>query len=157
MAIIKLTQGKEAIVDDELFAWLNRWKWYYKKQPDGDGGYACRNEYVPKHRTLRMHAVINQTPLGMRTDHINGNKLDNRQSNLRTATSIQNARNTTRPHKNNTSGHKGIYWHKRDKAWRVQLTVNYKKLFIGNYTELEEAIKARDAAYKKYHGGWASF
>lgn len=157
MAEIQLTQGKAAIVDDDLFDWLNQWKWYYKEQVDGSGGYACRNEYKPAHRTIRMHIVINQTPPGLRTDHWNGNKLDNRRDNLRKATAIQNAENTTRPHKNNTSGHKGIYWHKRDKAWRVQLTVNYKKIFVGNYSTIEEAIKARNSAYDKYHGKWASY
>lgn len=157
MAEIQLTQGKVAIVDDDLFSWLNQWKWYYKEQVVGEGGYACRNEYHPKHRTVRMHIVINQTPPGLRTDHENGNKLDNQRHNLRAATAIQNAQNTTKLHKKNTSGYKGIYWHKRDKAWRVQLTVNYKKIFIGNFQKLEDAVKARDVAYKKHHGDWASF
>lgn len=150
MAEIILTQGKVAIVDDNLCDWLNRWKWYFKQ------GYACRNEYQPKHRTIRMHVMINQTPPGMDTDHINGDKLDNRWENLRTCTRSNNARNG-KVRSTNTSGYKGIYWHKRDKAWRVQLMSGGKKKFIGNYRNIEAAIKARDTAYLTHHGDYAKY
>ncbi len=44
--------------------------------------------------------------------------------------------------KHNTSGHRGIYWSKRDKKWTVQATVQGKRVYLGRFTNKEEAIKA---------------
>lgn len=151
MKYIELTQGKQAIVDDDLYDWLNQWKWYYKNAPTGEGGYACRNEgHHGKQKTIRMHMVINQTPPGLATDHINGNKLDNRRANLRSANHIQNGHNQGM-HSNNTSGHKNIYWHKRDRKWRVQIRDGIRKVYVGSYKDLESAVEARDAAESLFH------
>lgn len=145
MKEIRLTQDRVAIVDDDLHDWLNQWKWYYKQ------GYACRNEYVPIHRTIRMHVVINQTPDGYSTDHMNGNKLDNRRNNLRTVNHHQNGLNRGLQI-NNTSGFKGVYWHKRDRKWRAQVRINGKKTYIGAYADKQDAALAIEAAIKKHHG-----
>ncbi len=65
MKYIKLTQGKKVMVDDSDFEWLNQWKWQLS-----DNGYAIRRYKT----TFRMHRLINNTPSGLFTDHINGNK-----------------------------------------------------------------------------------
>lgn len=70
---IPLTNGKVAIVDAEDFDYLNQWKWCCNH------GYAIRNgKRVNGKRIMmiRMHRLINQTPKGLDTDHINRNKLD---------------------------------------------------------------------------------
>jgi hypothetical protein len=69
---IKLSQGKEVIVDEEDYAYLSQWKWYF------NGGYAVRG---CKKRIL-MHRVIMATPDDKVTDHINRDKLDNRRCNF---------------------------------------------------------------------------
>jgi hypothetical protein len=92
-----------------------------------------------------MHRVVNRTPDGLFTDHINWDKLDNRKQNLRTATKSQNEHNTG-VRKNNKSGHKGIIWDARREHWRVEKMVNYKRYYLGSYQDLEKAIKVRDAA-----------
>ena len=75
MKKIKLTQGKYAIVDDEDFAYLNQWRWYYHNN------YAV---HTNKNKSrIYMHRFILNTPKKMFSDHINGNGLDNRRSNLR--------------------------------------------------------------------------
>jgi hypothetical protein len=75
MKKIPLTQGKFAIVDDEDFEYLNRWKWYFAPV-----GYATRGDgHGRGNRTVvYMHRVVNKTTGGLVTDHINRNKLDNR-------------------------------------------------------------------------------
>src|SRR3990167_8957651 len=74
-------------VDDKDFQWLNQWKWYYCN------GYAMRNR--EKSRGLvRMHRMINNTPLNLFTDHINRDKLDNIRENLRTVVKSLNEHNT---------------------------------------------------------------
>jgi hypothetical protein len=70
MKEICLTKGKNTIVDDKDYEWLNQWNWYY-----GADGYAVRNDKNLKR--LFMHRVIIQTPIGMYTDHIDGNRLNN--------------------------------------------------------------------------------
>ena len=87
-------------------------------------------------------------------DHINGDPTDNRIENLRRASVGQNQYNSKRP-KTNTSGQKGVYWNKRDKAWRVQICVNGKKKYIGVYADLQSAADAYSKAAVEHHGDFA--
>ena len=80
--------------------------------------------------------------------------MDNRKSNLRICSNQQNICNCELA-KNNTSGVKGVYWAKDKQKWTVQVTINNKTKYIGRYSTLEEAIKAREEAAKKYYGEYA--
>ena len=82
-------------------------------------------------------------------DHINRNRSDNRISNLRDVSQKQNGQNAGKP-SSNTSGHTGIYWHKRDSKWVAQIRHSYKLIHLGCFTDREEAIAARKAAEKLY-------
>lgn len=82
-------------------------------------------------------------------DHINGDRKDNRIANLRSVTNAENARNQ-RLRKANTSGHSGIYWFARDCKWWVKIVVHGKAQHVGYFDNLEEAIVARDEAYKHW-------
>lgn len=97
---------------------------------------------------IYMHALLNKTPTGFVTDHINGNKLDNRKENLRTATSSQNGINRGKQI-NNTSGHKGINWYAN--AWVAEIKVNQKKIHLGRFKNIDDAVAARKAAEQIYH------
>ena len=79
MKQIPLTQGKFAIIDDKDFEYLNQWKWTY------DGRYAIRSVAftVGKRSKIYMHRIILNTPVGMDTDHIDMNRLNNQRLNLR--------------------------------------------------------------------------
>jgi hypothetical protein len=146
MKYIELTQGKRAAVDDEDFEWLNYWKWYYQKSPNGRGGYAARgirDSRLPGgYLNVMMHRFINRTPDGLLTDHKNWNKLDNRRSNLVTATESQNRYNTPL-RSDNTSGHKGISWYKQTSRWVAKASVGGKLRTLGYFTNIEDAVKAR--------------
>lgn len=138
---IELTQGKFALVDDEDFDFLSQWKWRIS-----GSGYAISGS---KSKRVFMHRVINNTPEGYDTDHINRDKLDNRRENLRTATKMLNGRNRGE-NKNNTSGHKGISWDKRVESWAVYIWKDYKKIHLGRFKILVEAIKARKKGEEMY-------
>ena len=97
-----------------------------------------------------MHKLINKTPDNFDTDHINRNGLDNRRKNLRIATRRANKINAN-TYKNNTSGIKGVYWHKRDKIWHVYISAYKKLVFIGYYKKIENAIKARKRAEYEFN------
>lgn len=54
------------------------------------------------------------------------------------------------PSKNNKSGIKGVYWHKRDKKWVAVLYVHGKKIVVGYFNTVVEAEKSIIEARKKY-------
>lgn len=135
MKTIKLTQGKYVLVDDSDFEWLSQWKWYFCN------GYAMRNK-LDRTGLIRMHRLINNTPKGLFTDHINRNKLDNQRHNLRTVNKSLNEHNTE-VRKNSKSGVKGIFWEKRRKKWRSEIMINHKSIFVGYFNNLSKAILAR--------------
>ena len=88
-------------------------------------------------------------------DHINGIKNDNRIENLRLASKSQNNQNT-KLRKNNTSGVKGVSWHKQNKKWRVCIRLNGKQKTIGCYEDIEFASLVAEEARNKYHGSYAN-
>src|SRR6266566_1493572 len=92
MQKISLTQGRSALVDDKDYAWLSKWKWHCTEH-----GYARRCGY-PEKSPISMHREILGLQKGDRkiVDHKNGNKLDNRRSNLRLCTFAQNIRNSSK-------------------------------------------------------------
>lgn len=89
-------------------------------------------------------------------DHINCDKLDNRFCNLRQATNAENIRNSRKP-STNTSGLKGVSWHKPNNKWRVQISANGSKRHLGYFDEdkLDEAAAAYERAAKALHGEFA--
>ena len=91
-------------------------------------------------------------------DHINGNRKDNRVDNLRWATNSENQQNISSNRNNDTSGYKGITarTHKGQFAgWRVRLGINDKRIELGTYRDIDEAIKVRNDAVKIYFGEFA--
>ena len=88
-------------------------------------------------------------------DHINGVKDDNRWGNLREASHSENAKNL-KLRTNNTSGVKGVYWHKRNKKWLAQCMVNGKQHTLGYFTDLATAEIVIRAFREKYHGEFAN-
>ena len=148
MKEIPLTQGKIAIVDDEDFEWLNQWKWAYHHS-----GYAVRTIYIASRnrKQISMHRLINGTPDGIETDHINHNRLDNRRGNLRNCTHLQNQHNFSMP-KSNTSGYKGVDWHKPNHKWRAQIKFHGKKIHIGFFKNIGDAASAYETKAKELFG-----
>jgi hypothetical protein len=87
-------------------------------------------------------------------DHVNGVKADNRIENLREATKSQNGANTGKP-RTNTSGHKGVCWNKNAKKWQANIRVNNAQTYLGLFTNIDDAVAARQAAELKYQGDFA--
>ena len=105
------------------------------------------------YRDYSAHRVAWAIQMGVwpadQIDHINGYKADNRISNLRVVTSLENLRNQKMA-KNNRSGVMGIHWHKRKQKWQAGISVENKQIYLGSFDCLEEAKAARAAANVKY-------
>lgn len=145
-----------AMVDDEDFEELNQFKWHLSKK-----GYARRNFWINDKRTVQpMHRFINKTPHGLQTDHIDGNKLNNQKSNLRTCTNSQNMMNKS-VHKNNRLGIRGVRITRRKRKSSIyesisaRISVNGASIYLGAFKTVKEAALAYNDAAKKYFGEFA--
>lgn len=119
-------KGRVVLIDDEDYEKVKGHKWHINSS-----GYAVwRGVRDGKKVTIRMHRLINNTPKGMVTDHINHDTLDNRKSNLRSCTQSENMRNLT-------NQGKGYWFSKPNKNWVVEI---YGK-HVGCFTTEEEAIE----------------
>jgi hypothetical protein len=78
-------------------------------------------------------------------DHENHDTLDNRIANLRDVDGVANSQNT-KLLKTNTSGCSGVVWHARDKRWQASIRHGGKKLHLGLFVRLEDAVSARREA-----------
>lgn len=147
-----LSRGLVTLVDDDVYAWTSQWKW--TSFFSGSAFYAARRGPRPRQEVIYLHRVIMDAPKGMDVDHINGDGLDNRRCNLRLATHSENMRNKSMQ-SNNTSGFKGVSWHKQNKKWTVTISTSGKDVYLGLFGNLEEAAVAYDKAAIEYYGEFA--
>lgn len=105
--------------------------------------------YVYKGRENSLHRLLNETPEGMITDHIDGDTLNNRKSNLRDATYQDNNRNASL-RKDNKSGCPGVSFHKGSQKWMARIKIDGKDKHLGYFDGVNNAISARREANKKY-------
>jgi hypothetical protein len=138
--------------DTGIFTWIAKNKIAGGINSQGYVAIKIKNKIYKAHRLawLYVHGVWPSI-----VDHINRIKNDNKLSNLRLATQSENQFNSNL-RKDNTSGIKGITWHKPAKKWLVQIRINKKKTYIGIYEDFEMARIAIDLARKKYHKEFAN-
>lgn len=149
MRIIPLTRNQTTIVD-EIDADLCDLRWYatienhttfYAGRTHRSPGHKKR--YVAIHRSI-MSRVMGRALLSSElVDHINGNTLDNRRSNLRLCTHAENSQNRT-SRKGTRSHYKGVYFHKGSQKWRATLTHGSKVETIGFFSNQKNAALAYD-------------
>ena len=83
-------------------------------------------------------------------DHINRFRDDNRLANLRLATMSENRQNAKR-RADNSSGAKGVYWHKKNLKWTARISIDSKKIHLGCFLSFDDAVAARRAAEEEHH------
>jgi hypothetical protein len=92
---------------------------------------------------------------GLQVDHVNGDKLDNRKDNLRICNGTQNQGNMKIP-KHNTSGIKGVSWHKATKKWVANIRINKKPKYLGSFSSKLDAKEIYTKFAKQYFGEFYS-
>jgi hypothetical protein len=149
MRQIPLTRGYFALIDDEDFDELSRYKWSYCN------GYAVRGErHNGKYVAIPMHGQLMHPTRPLVVDHINRHSLDNRRANLRLATRSQNAVNA-KLSRANSSGVKGVSYHKSNKLWRAYISVDGRIVQLGMSKSFEKAVQLRLEAQQNVYGGIA--
>lgn len=156
MKQIPLTRGMFALVDDEDFKELSKYKWCAIRGKNT--WYAMRKRRVGeagRKKTCMMHRMIlNVDDPNIFCDHKNGDGIDNRRCNLRQCSSSENG--TNRPfQKNNTTGFKGVDFHKQRGKYRAIIQFKNKQYHIGLFQNAEDAARAYDEAARRLHGEFA--
>lgn len=152
MKLIALTKGQFAKVDNSDFDWLSAWKWRASWDATTRSFYAMRAGPRPERKTILMHRAVNSTSAGLKTDHIDGDTLNNQRLNLRNATNSQNLANRG-PQRNNKLSLKGVR-QTRTGRYRAQITIEGKQVYLGTRDTPEAAhalyADAANAAFGAY-------
>lgn len=155
MAEIQLKGGEIALVDDEDYPLLSRYKW----QRAGAAGYVVTTmqTITGKNHTIYMHKLI----MGgfWMVDHKDGNVLDCRKQNIRRATRQENNFNTRkvplRKGKPTTSKYKGVYFDKNAGIWRAQIVKSKKNYPLGSFRNEDDAGRAYNKKAVELFGEFA--
>jgi len=110
-----------------------------------------------------LSRLIMDEPKGMLVDHVNGDTMDNRRSNLRICSKSENGRNRKIASKNNTSGFKGVSYRKKgpdminewSRPWQAYINYDKKRHYLGTFATAEEAARAYNLKAKELHGEFA--
>ena len=143
---IETSHGDFLLIDETDLDLAMRYSWCVNAR-----GYAhahINHKWITLHRYL-----LGITDPNVTIDHINGDPLDNRRSNLRVCTQAQNVQNRGLS-KNNTSGHAGVVALKSG-HFGVKITVARKQIWLGTYKDFDDAVRVRKAGEAQYFGDYA--
>lgn len=138
--------NKEFYFDLEDYDKIKNYRWhdnghYATTVPDGDN-------------YIFMQNIIMNPQKGERVDHIKHNTYDNRKKYLRIGTISDNNVNRTRA-RNNTSGVTGVCFHKGTQKWTAYIRKDGKRIYLGVFSNFDDAVKARKQAEEKYFKEWS--
>lgn len=154
MKTIPLSQGKVALVDDEDFCEVSRFKWYAYTNGRRVYAYRTLNKGKSGRGMQYMHTFLMGKKKGIVIDHINRNGIDNRRSNLRQCTHEQNLLNQGKLG-GCTSIYKGVSRVGESKKWIAYINHNKKRYRLGRFDTEEDAAIAYNTASMKFFGEFA--
>ncbi|OMQ49927.1 HNH endonuclease [Burkholderia pseudomallei] len=152
MQRIPLNGGRFALVSDEDFECLSRYRWLTDSR-----GYAFRFDRAGGQiRKIAMHRmVLSLDDPDVLTDHVDGDKLNNQRTNLRACTKAQNNANKGRQ-RNNTTGFKGVCWSPRLRKWYSVIRTGQARRYLGSFEHPDEAHEVYCLAADLIHGEFAN-
>ena len=120
-------------------------------RPDGYNRIHVDGKNYLAHRLIYLFHYGN---LPKHIDHIDNNPSNSRVENLRECSHSQNLCNRNKQ-SNNTSGFKNVFWERGAKKWKSHIRSNGKVIYLGLFTDPEDAAKAADLEMLKRHGEFA--
>jgi hypothetical protein len=155
--IIKL-HGYDVIIDKSSFDFVSKYKWFFSISTKGTSNIYFRRSVKlgnGKWGKVALHReLLGVTDGSLCVDHINGNTLDNRISNLRIATKSQNGMNS-KVKKNSPTGITGVVPHRNTGRFIAQISVNRKNIYLGMFDDINSAIECRKKYEEEYFGEYA--
>jgi len=132
---------------------------YWKKTGQKAGVNSCGYTVI-RHKSIKYYAhqivyLIFNGYIPKLIDHIDRNKQNNSIDNLREATKKTNSQNS-KIRVDNTSGMKGVAWHKKAKKWMVYVTIDSKNCYLGLYENLDLAKELSIFIRQIVHGKFAN-
>lgn len=144
IAHVKLSNcDEEFLCDAEDWDYAKNICWY-----KSNTGYV-RGEIDGKMVLFHDYIFNIKTESDIEVDHIDGNRLDNRRSELRICSRDKNAFNKGL-YKNNTSGVTGVSWHRQQEKWCAYIQVEHKNIHLGLFDRFDDAVNVRLMAEKEY-------
>lgn len=159
MMSIVLTQGKHAIIDDDMFELVSRFRWFafsvnkrnwYARCTMSVGRIAGKGVVA----SMYMHRLIMRPPESVIVDHVNHNGLDCRKQNMRLCTQRQNCQNR-RPIKGCSSRYKGVFRPTHFSKWQSQIKIHGTRVTLGRFDSERDAARAYDVAARQRFGEFA--
>lgn len=151
MKKITLNDGCATIVDNSAYHELSQYSWICDRHKYAFRSYKSDGKSVHEYLHRRLTNPKPRQPV----DHINADGLDNQSSNLRLCTYRQNNHNS-RKRKDNSSGHKGVYYFKKRQKWIAQIMPDTgKRIHIGCFDDIKEAAYAYDQFAVQLFGEFA--
>lgn len=155
---IPLTRGYHALLDSCDYEQVAVYKWYAKPNRNNNV-YAATNLKIDGSRKNRKTLFMHQLLFGVDAigvDHKDRDGLNNRRENLRPCSQLENSRNKRHSSNRKTSRFHGVCWRKQGNCWVAQIMVNYKKLWLGRFSDEVEAALAYNAAALHHFGEFAA-
>ena len=156
---VKATQNQAFIIDvDDLPLVASYSSWQADFNKTGNSYYIRHTlrEKGKKKKTLKLHRVIaGIIDVNIHVDHIDGNTLNNRRSNLRSCTRNGNNQNRGKG-KYSTTGHKNIHWSKLNQNYVLYITTNSVRKTYGTFVDINDAIAKRNELLLILHGEFAN-
>lgn len=142
------------LVDKEDADLVRRYRWF--ANPSGRNGdlYVRGRIYDDGGKYVSLHRLLMQPSQREEVDHINGNTLDNRRSNLRVCTPSQNRQNQRR-RDDTISGFKGVALCRVTGRWKAQIKVDGRSFHLGMFKQARDAARAYDEAARERFGEFA--
>lgn len=147
---LELTQGQWAEVDDED-RWVARYSWRARPRYQKSGGFYAITTIDKK--TVYLHRLVMKAGAGDIVDHLDGDGLNCRRSNMRLTDLSGNSAN--REFKKSNNAYRGVYYRKSKDCYEVQIGGKKARVKGGYFKSAEDAARRYDELARLRYGQFA--